>query len=52
MKLYKIVVKDEYEIEANSPREAKAKFDTLADKGIIFVQFTESKPKLLGTIQS
>jgi hypothetical protein len=46
MKTYRIVVKDVYEVEANSPREAKAKFAD-ADKGSILVEFTESKPKLI-----
>ena len=46
MKTYKIVVRDEYEIEANSPKEAEKKFD-VADKGSVLVWFTQSKPKLI-----
>jgi hypothetical protein len=46
MKMYKIIIKDVYEIEASSPKEAKKIFDN-ADKGTILVEFTESKPKLI-----
>ena len=54
-KVYKIVVKEEYIIEAKSPKEAKAKFATVdtpaADKGVRFVQQDESKPELLGELK-
>jgi len=46
MKTYRIIVRDVYEVEANSPRQAKEKFAD-ADKGSILVEFTESKPKLI-----
>lgn len=48
MKTYRIVVRDVYEVEANSPREAETKLDTL-DKGTMLVEFTQSKPKLINT---
>ncbi len=46
MKTYKIIVKDIYEIKANSPKEAVEKYhDT--DKCEILESFTISKPKLI-----
>tara|TARA_X000001382_G_scaffold99888_1_gene74391 strand:+ start:2063 stop:2212 length:150 start_codon:yes stop_codon:yes gene_type:complete len=46
MKVYKIVVRDVYEIEAKSPKEAKEIYDK-TDKGEILEEYSISKPKLI-----
>ena len=49
MKVYKIVVRDVYEIEAKSPREAESKFDNkwAESTDVHLDHFTQSKPKLI-----
>ena len=48
MKLYKIIVKDVYLVEANSPKEAESKFDDKWSSECIDVHldhYTQSKPQ-------
>jgi len=50
MKVYRIVVRDVYEIEAKSPREAEYKLEEkwLTEwEGVHLDYYTQSKPKLI-----
>ena len=49
MKVYKVVVKDVYLVEANSPKEAESKFDDkwAESTDVHLDHFTQSKPKLI-----